>query len=436
MDIPADILRKANSKAFHELKKHRFFEIEEKGSLKTIYLFGSNYKFFFDNGRKVCWFNSKHHYKETCNFYLHTMNKNWNGIFSLPRKIAYDQIIDFLRESGFKDNVFSAKKIGTECKIVCKQVYKVDKLKMAKLFGGFLWKQYDLDIAKTAMKISGIHASSFDYTLVWNNKKEIDETLEKAPSILPIWKEITLLNIYKFANPLEHCSVNSYYVNSHFNYSEKVSNFYSPNIIKTTKSYLENKGLTNAGWKFLLKLPAVSVMRMLCCCGLEFIAKALNWFAYIGVVPRHCLIKRIMIAVNHYERSENMSCLLRVALKKAEKMRGVSNFFDNELSLVLDWFKHSGERQRTLVQSSFTNGVNNCFTNQFSLDHNQRKADWSWFVRQQRVWHEEIHRRREMKNKTIQLQWESLVGELVINDKYKIVPLLSNVDLSEEGRLM
>lgn len=453
MSITNEILRTIRSHAFKALKQYPFYTSKTDGSLTTLSLFGDTYQFFFDAERKITWFNSKHHYVNSHNYKLCTKYKDWEGIFSFPRSIVFDCYSTFLKKEGLeirgKD---SAKRIGIECRIVTSQVYHADKNKMSRIFGGILWKYLDKDIASLAIKSFGFSTDSFDYALISNNLEEVQDTLNKAPSILPIWRRLALIKILKACfQKMPSSQKNKLGLDFSFSYEEDLffllgkvspddlSDFHCPNFIDLVKSHLTKMGLTKAAWRFLLKLTPRIVSIILHSTGTgKCLVNVLNWFAEIGVVPRHSLVKPIMNVIGHLFFTEDLTAVMRAALTKASKMRsGIKTFYDGQMRLVLDWFEQSGVQHD--VSRSLTMRQDKGFarTKLIQLDSNQRKTNWDWFMRQQRQWHDALNllERQRAKEATQNNTWDSLLEETFIKG-FKVVPLLSSYDLIDEGKDM
>lgn len=447
-------LRKAGSLAFFELRKYPFYNIKETDNKTVISLFGDTYKFTIDRDRKISFMESNHHYAKSNTFRLMSQHKDWHGIFSFPREITYKKIMSHLLVEGCKpEGATEAKRVGIDAKIVANQVYHLDKQKMGRIFGGVLWKQHDPELASLAVKIHGITANSLDYTVIWNNKEEVLDTLKKAPGVLPIWRNLVALKMcmnrkkqltpkrkptnfvallnneldedWSDVDNLVNGRTNEDYpamMLSDLKYAEEVDNFVFPDIIDTTKKYLEKNGITPAGWRYLTKLPSrfahIIVNRM----PMRSIVPCINWLATIGVVPRYSLMKNI---VNMHAYGDEVIGMMRAAFTHASKMRrGVRTFYEDELQLVVDWFCEGGRPR--------------------ALDNNQRRANWSWFMRQQEEWHARMHaeggeraaeENARAKEKKINETWTSLVEEFEYKE-YRIKPLVSTYDLIDEGEDM
>jgi hypothetical protein len=468
MTLTRGMMRNAGKKAYAELKKRKFYESKSEGSLTTLSLFGDAYKFHFDSDRKLVWCESKHHYIESNNFTLATKHKNWAGIFSLAGQVAAQVMSDALKLEGIEvigqDNTIFRREVG----IVVNQAYRLKKDGMARVFGGILWKHLDKEIASLALRSFGFSAGSLDYSIVANNKEEIVDTLNKSPGILPVWRNLILIDMYQnrketdaprkknrnFSHlfngedgfleemPLNHPAA----ILSRFNYPKLVTNYIFPDIIKTVKENLEKLGLTSVGWRYLSKMKPRAVSLFLHSDSVKSFVKMINWFAAIGVFPRYSLIKPLLnsLSCQDTNRTEDLTALMRAAFTYANKMRsGVRNFYADQLSLVIDWFSRSGERHKHVVASDFIrdhdlrgfygNRDPYGYGNQVQLDHNQRKASWDWFMRQQVAWHREQIEREKAKIKN--QSWESAISELVVK-VYKIVPLTSAYELIEEGKDM
>jgi hypothetical protein len=314
------------------------------------------------------------------------------------------------------------------------------------MFGAVLWKHLDREVACLSMKLYGLSAGSFDYTMIANNKEEVQDTLNKAPGILPVWRDMCVYEMYKkrkkVKNPIGDmiCDDDEFSLSSklkskidpgeaygsarglvdNFDYMQLVSDFQTPNIIKKVKEHLTALGLTKAGWRYLIKLPPRYATKFLLGRRIEneFIP-LMNWFAEINVVPRYTLIKDVLRHIQNDRRSPGLTAVMRAGLKKAEKIKGVRAFYLNELQPTLDWFMRAeGAHTRDGVQ----------------LDHNQMKANWTWFMRQQEEWHATFAAKE--KAKIAQQTWESALDAFKIKGGYEIVPLTSAHQLIDEGKDM
>jgi len=489
------MMRKAGSEAFFALKKVKLYESKTEGSLTTLSLFGDTYRFFFDSERKIAWMKSQHHYQKSSNFKLSTRHKEWEGVFSYPRMLAYTLMnANLLKEGIVVTGATDNRTLGTECKIITNQAYRGDKRKLSRIFGGILWKHYDHEIASLAMKVYGLSSSAIDYSIIANNKEEFLDTLQKAPAVLPVWRDLVVLKMYQSRKPLapspppeqppaddedeflallgaavprnqrmpalyenlreeagniEHPG----YIASSFNFPEEATTFTFPDIIKTVKIHLESRGLKSAGWRYLLRLSPRIVQMIINHTGGRDFVHLLNWLAVIGVVPRQSLIKPFLrnIAFNA-DRTEDLTAVLRTGFAHAQKMRrGVKTFFDGQMHMVLDWFQSAGEAHPPQMYKGFvpdpqvfTNPRREC--RHVRLDSNQRKAPWDWFMRQQITWHQDVAAREaartaeeaaRLKEKHQNEAWESAItDEIIIKKKYKVIPLTSTHALIEEGKDM
>lgn len=445
MPLTREILRPIGSKAFKELKKYKFYEVKTEGSLSTLNLFGDFYQFCVDTERNIAWFQSKLNYKNSLSFKLFTSHKDWSGIFSFPGQFVRKMISDYLEAE--KINVRGnedAKLLGVECRIVATQVYHADKNKLASIFGNLLWKHLDKDAIKLTIKCFGFGSSSMDYNLVINNREEVIDTLEKAPSILPIWRDLAAYNI------ISSSKSNDFEVWQHFDTISSALTWLSPkfdprtaksfvfaDIIKSVKTKLDGMGLTSAGWRFLLKMTPRMVQAVKRSVGMfnKGFVNHLNWFAKIGVMPRETLLKPLLNnAIVGFP--EDFTYVIRSAFIKASKMRtGIKSFFQSQIQPVIDWFRNAGDRHET--SSNIFGKVPARYVSCVKLDSNQRKAGWDWFIRQQREWHETLNlrERQKLKDKTKHEFWDSLLEEIII-DNYKIVSIVDSYSLIDEGKDM
>lgn len=417
--ITPEAMREATSVAYHELKKHQLCE-EKDG---VISVFGGVYKFFIDKRKKLMWMESQHHYKDSKTFKISVTHKDWTGIFSFAREKVYNTMKKYLYDRGMESSGRKANEdFGVQCRIVISQAYRANKDKIARIVGGFLWKRYDPEIASLTIKAFGIAASSLDYSLVWNNKEEVEDTLKKAPGILPFWRNCIVEKL---------CKESGIHLGESFFLDYTKISLHFPDIIATTKSYLESDGLTPMAWRYLVKLPARSANKMSKWVGSTCL---INWMAAIGVEPRFSLIRYMMVsqACSAVERTDDMTALMRAALTAAKKCRsGIRQFWGNQVSMVLDWFM-DGERRHVEISPAFGGNLRGR-TNQRVLDKNQRKADWAWFMRQQEEWHRTITERQ--KAKTNNEKWESALEEFKMKG-YNIVPLIETHQLIDEGKAM
>ncbi len=454
MPLTREMMREAGSKAFFALKKYKLYESKTEGSLTTLSLFGDTYRFFFDSERKIAWMRSKHHYQQSSNFKLSTRHKEWEGIFSYPRSVVYEEMKKILDAQGVEvKGPDDSKKLGTECRIVACQAYNADKRKLGRIFGGVIWKHYDHEIASLAMKTYGLTSSALDYSIIANNKEEFLDTLQKAPGILPIWRDLVLVKMFRdrkpippppptpqeveegdelereflalldgvdyqprpnrpgiaqrqrYANLRAEADVNvdhPGHLASSFNFPEEATTFVFPDIIKMVKTHLDNIGLTSAGWRYLLKLSPRSVQMIINFTGGRDLVPLLNWLAAVGVVPRYSLIKPILRNTMIICKTDDFTAVMRAGLLHAQKMRtGVRSFFDNQMHLVLDWFDKAGPARTVEISEQFYGrggvGVATRQCNQVPLDNNQRKASWDWFMRQQEAWHRDAAAREAVR---------------------------------------
>lgn len=463
--IDPAILREASSKAWWELRKnYKFYKAEVKGCLTTLKLFGDKYKFFFDESRKLAWVESSHHYVKSSNFKLCTAHRSWEGVFSLPRSVAMEVIRGHYDAAYAADKVKvgkpngadDAKKFGIEAKRVYGSVYRGDKKKLSRRFGAVLWANMDREIGSLCMKLYGLSAGSLDYTIVANNKKEVEDTLEKAPGILPVWRDIVVREMWRksdqrrkermrdrdecdfddllgsFKEKRDEIEPSAFYISEIFKYTE-VDNYQFPNIVQKVRDTLMGMGLTNAGWRFLIKLKPIYTSKLMFGNDLEKeFVPLINWLAEIGYVPRFTTIKPFMQNIRHHAKTPSLTAMVRAGLKEAQKTKGVKNFFENQFMLVLDWMTNSAEQRRGYdepVEGEFYMRINR----QVTLDANQKKASWAWFMRQQQAWHQIAAQRAKANVK--QEVWESRLGEVEVRG-YQVVPLTTAHDLIDEGKDM
>jgi hypothetical protein len=495
MPLTREMMREAGSKAFFALKKYKLYESNTEGSLTTLSLFGDTYRFFFDSERKIAWMRSKHHYQKSSNFKLATRHKEWEGIFSFPRSVVADEMRKVLDAQkievrGEVDN----KKLGTEIRIVATQAYNADKRKLGRIFGGVLWKHYDHEIACLAMKVYGLSASALDYSIIANNKEEFLDTLNKAPAVLPIWRDLVLVKMHheriklppppptpeeiaegdaaeddfftallgapqprpqrnaarvmKDWNNIHPNYDHPGYLATSLNYPEEARTFHFPDIIKRVKNHLDGRGLTSAGWRFLLKI--------------------LNRFMRLAAVlepvedKMHLPVEEVLDPLTHllgvtkpgaHHRRQVCRPLKgqHIPQDRLEETVAGHNPDGGEPVDQLHEVPAASGSDNHLNGAGLHDGAEDVYRNprrecrQVQLDSNQRKADWKWFMRQQEAWHRDVaareaerHREQAAKAKDGKRDdtWDSAIPEIIVKKKYKVVPLNSTYALIDEGRDM
>jgi len=454
MGLDLEALRKACSLAWHDLRKIKFWKATVDGPLTTIHLFGGKFKYHFDASRKMAWQENPNH-RSNC-FKLCTCHKDWVGPFSYPRSFVYEKVKEYMEKSGNSlepwrkkglipnhDNGGEydgmagapvAKKVGIEVKKVCCSVYRADKKKLTGIFGGVLWTHLDREIGCLCMKAFGLGASSLDYTLVWNNLEAVKECMEKAPALLPLWRDQALIRLAQQAD----IQNNDYdyldrpgFTPDQLDYPTKCTNFVFGDIIKNMKELLQSRNshktrgkssLTPAGWKYLLKLKPLMVNRIRRHAS-DF-GEVINFLAEIGEIPRYTVIKRMLGDIQHQKRTENLRAVVRAAFRATAKSKQVRKFYDEQFQLVWDWFRRSNE-----------DGDGDSQHREVILDSNQRKAPWEWFMRQQADWHEriQVEQAERRKKEAGKYSWSSLVPETSFHG-YMVVPLVNGMDLYQEGK--
>jgi hypothetical protein len=341
--------------------------------------------------------------------------------FSEFKASLFDVADNFIRTNKMTTTV--PQKAGLINKVMGSK-YKHGFPVLKKILGGKLWQRLDREICSLCLKIGGSKATSLDYTIIWNNLEEVKDTYLKAPGILPVWLSLTKRSLASI-----NMQGNEYGNEFHIagaGVSAK-SSYKFPNIIATTKRWLEGQNIgpkirrhpvvpiTPRAWKYLTKLnPNFTRKISSVNTKIATFTNTLDILAEIGNVPRMTILSEISSFIIEWSliNDKKRLAVARSIIKHTEKMTGIKHFWENEASLVLDMISHDET---------------------FSLDSNQMKAPWSWYMRKQAEWHARIQltKRNSLKNET----WESLVA-MFEHKGYTVMPLLSTLDLYDEGKSM
>lgn len=345
--------------------------------------------------------------------------------------------------------------------------FSLDKLRG--MFGGILWKELDPDILKLTTKAFGAFANSFDYTLVWKNPAQVEEALRIAPGCLSIWRflmwnEMQAMRDFRiareqerkkhergtanflrelgapeeeladtdFLNELQAMAGENVFRDPDASYKaspdlmdgwkELVDYTNEPlkcdNIVRMVKDYFDQHKLSSRGWKYLITMSPHHARRFVRVSNrFGDLIDYLDLMASTGCRLRYSMIVPILMDIMQYRRADgrsdrgSLSALLRSACEAMQKKRGVKNWYNQEYSLVWDWW-----RQTWPV-----------------TDSNQRRIGWSWYMREQAAWHEEVTRRK--REAVAKEYWESSLPTQEING-YEVVPLTTSLDLFDEGKDM
>ncbi len=272
----------------------------------------------------------------------------------------------------------------------------------------------DPEVRAWAFRAVGHEAGSKDYSTLYACRSVVEQIEAEAPNLLPLW--------YALADEGWTRSE-----------SEEVLGLQDPSkIVGDLKSMLREKGLSNAGWRYVSRLPynwvrtfarrstldhgPESSMEVLN--RLAAIKEPLRYTAFQFVIAENtlgldqCSLFRPFFGEPKHKDPETYLAFSRALAREGQRRkRGIKALVKNEAALVLDWL-----RLENVV-----------------LDANQRKAGWDFLMRQQQQWHEEVIARNTMHQEF--KQWESLVPEFECH-KYTVVPLTDSVQLFEEGKLM
>jgi len=384
-----------------------------------------------------------------------------------------------------------------------------------KIAAAKLWKCLDPEITAIGMRCKQNQFSSLDYTLIWQNLAEVKKLMATTPGLIPFWlawenKEM------KAADRLLVSSTGSQIAGE--------NSLVRENIVKDLKDYLTNSyRVSKKGWRHLCQLPPLWARQLVVHFGFpqqwtidaqddwidaqpaqivqpvqymppmpnvpitqvqEFLTQkktgfdfrltsSLDGFCDIGVRPKFTTFKMFVRNFDTTINNDSHLSMFRVAFK--ESLKRPAKTFWQEVGLVKDWLA----RGVFVEESSRGTPV--------TLDANQKKCDWSWFVARQNAWHEEFLRRQNeeavrdqaryaaqalewerLRNERERIRqeqieaiaggdfqahvlpqlpmteestadWESDLDEMELDlngTKYRITPLVSAVALREEGLAM
>ena len=126
-------------------------------------------------------------------------------------------------------------------------------------------------------------------------------------------------------------------------------------------------------------------------------------------------------------------------------------YYESVVPPIRAAFRASLKKNSKFYYEEVCNALDWVISERPAFDNNQRRADWSWFLKRSQEWHEEQNRIRDerwrdrlaarqeeqkiQRGKLEKTVWDSLVEESEI-DGLQVVPLTSGIDLLYEGREM
>jgi hypothetical protein len=434
LEIPKSLLREAGSYAYQYVKPRRFLTEIDNEEFSELKLFDKwnpsdpdSFELVIPNGKAtnipvkpfdVIQFNHKKNVvirtHGSCGFLFNILSANSFSCFSEVKNAVRELIVAYIKTKLDVDHSFGQQErfIVVEANKVIGGKYKHSIPVLKRILGGKIWKRLNPEAAKIAVKICGYKASSLEYSIIANNLTEVKDTLGKAPGILVPWIHLCQHNIWKQLG--KHAAPdNAFYSLGGSDYSE--ANFSFPDIVKNTKEWLE---LKPSAWKYLIRQTPNRIRRILPYArNVPDFSRALDTYSQIGVEPRYTLLKKATaecftrLGDGTKPAINIMIPVLRAAFKYSAKSKKIKSFWDREVSLVLDWIQRE----------------------QPQFDSNQQKAPWTWFIRQQKDWHE---RMQLLKRESLKKEyWESLLDTFEY-EGYTIIPLTSSLMLFDEGKEM
>lgn len=454
------------------VKNHRMYTMEEKGNTVIIHAFGGKWNFVIDRDKRQAYCIS--HKKEVAADVFET--SEFNLFFTQPSvrnfrqdmwKITRAQISKYFVEhagpiynmpdgntlnvvstvevhrhwdntpmayspklSLSEEMVHQLKWMGKATIAVLNTTWGGNWQKVLRTLGKFVWSFLDREIARFAIMMNQNRSTTFDYNLVWNNLDEVRKVASHSPGLLAVWPWVAGRNFPK-----------------HQDYK-------MPNIVSDIQDHFKEfeitHRLTSKGWRYLLKskplwissvirgtfsmhpLPPTSVALDISK-NISSLPRLLNFLAEVNESPRYVPFFQICHrSLDGAPHSDSTVALVRAAFKASAKCRRSRLFYPEQFQLVWDWYINSYTIQDPQNQNNLGYLINSrCQYLEF--DANQKKAPWSWFMRQQEQWH--IDQRNNAGKPTVNLTWESLLKEFK-HHKYTVTPLIDSMDLWDEGKRM
>jgi hypothetical protein len=427
-EIPKTLLREAGSYAYQYVKPRRFLTEIDNEEFSELRLFDKwnpsdpdSFELVMPNNKTINLLVKPidvirvNHKKNIAirtqgnSFLFNILSANSFSCFNEIKNAVRELIVAYIKTKLDVDHSFGQQErfIVVEANKVIGGKYKHGFPVLKKILGGKIWKRLNSEAAKLTVKICGYKASSLEYSIIANNLLEVKDTLEKAPGALVLWIHLCQQKIWKQLGIKNIIQDQDIYSVANSDYSE--ANFNFPDIIKSTKEWLNPKPST---WKYLIRQNPNRIRRILPHVRniIDF-NHVLDAYSQIGVEPRYTLLKKATAECFTRDCANTTMPALRAAFKASTKSKKIRSFWDSEVSLVLDWIR----RERP------------------QFDSNQQKAPWTWFMRQQKDWHERMQllNRETLKKK----YWESLLSTFEY-EGYTIIPLTSSLMLFDEGKDM
>jgi hypothetical protein len=244
------------------------------------------------------------------------------------------------------------------------------------------------------------------YELVWRNLATIRELIAHNPGLVFPWLGILLKYREKSALGTKP-------------FGERQRKRLSPRYAgMTIRTHLDPSDvMSSRAWRYLATAPLVTgfdLYRLSAQATAETFHLWLETLAEIGEHPHGEMLVRIYQKLSgdrFTKHRDDVVALLRAAFRRARQVDEGYAFYEAELMQVLDWF----------VAETPT------------FDANQRRAPWSWFMRQQEAWHEQIVAQAVQKaREKTGYEWPSLLDEYETQGLL-VMPLSSTDRLVEES---
>lgn len=284
------------------------------------------------------------------------------------------------------------------------------------------------DVLKYALVLRGPGATALDATIIWQNLEEVRAVYQVAPSLLPIWLRWTKEKLIRSTRV-------SYYKHKKLQIKTWAridsSRFQSNGVLETIKNVfeapqIEGERLLPRAWRFMCGQTYVWGVPPARSSFLT-IRAAIRWFNLISslpIKPKYSVYKFL------YSLADSWHWLTRIDIRFEEK------FADN-VALITAFVKMANRLKVKQLNEDlyrqFQHVLDWWFSVLPSLDANQRRASWDWFVRAQKHWHEtrEVREMTELQ----QYQWESKL-QFYQEDGWAAFALTDALALYQEAVLM
>lgn len=294
---------------------------------------------------------------------------------------------------------------------------------MAFILSGLLKRFLDPQVRAWAFQVGGYEAGATAYSLLFAHRPQVERVMQEAPNLLPLWyalnerdMDVAGRSVVQQSDPLQ--------------------------LVSDMKLRMREAGLTNAGWRYLSRLPSNWVRSFVRRGNVEYgldeasetmnrlarVGENLRYTAFMFVISSEALGSRMAQksraispldafnlqneAIDHEAESETRLAFVRALARECQRRkRGVKALVREEAALALDWLRHE----------------------RVTLDTNQRRASWANWMARQEEWHERVAAQTAFNGKP--RRWHSLVSEFE-QGGFTVVPLTDSVQLHEEGRRM